>query len=503
MTKSIKTDVVVAGAGGTGLAAAYAAAEHGLQVLVLEKQSQIGGNTKISSGFFAVDSKEQRERGMVMSKAEAIRQLTSYNHNISNGPLVHKIVNTAADTLAWIQKMGMHIKLNATADTTQFAHRNRDYQGGVYHMYQDKDGSYERIQQTLIDEGVKFEFNVTMQSIEQDSTGQVIGITATDANGEIIEVEAQATIVATGGFGGDSDLVAKTMHTRNLRQLGVPNNGEGLKALVAAGGINIDGTALIHAAQLAKSKVTKKSSKEHLAGFSNSALTQLLLTPLFWVSPKGERFTNEDVVYDTVEWANAGYSVGGKYYFVVDQATLDDFTENGGQLEVSKAGPGANTEPGDFTKLANDSVAAGTAFKGNSLAELATAAGMDSNTLVQAVTAYNHNVHNRVDTDFAKSGQSLVYAVEQGPFYAFTAQVAYLGTVGGVRVDTNLNVLDDKFKPIPGLYTGGANAGGYYQGHCYPAYEGLASGFTWTSGRIAGTSASEYIKIKNDKLIKK
>lgn len=293
------------------------------------------------------------------------------------------------------------------------------------------------------------------------------------------------------------------MHTRNLRQLGVPNNGEGLKAIVAAGGVNIDGTALIHAAQLAKSKVTQQTSKKHLAGFSNSALTQLLLTPLFWVSSKGERFTNEDVVYDTVEWANAGYSVGGKYYFVVDQATLDDFTKTGGQLEISQAGPGAGTEPGDFTKLANESVTAGTAFKGNTLVELAAAANMDSATLTQAVAAYNHNVKNRVDTDFAKSGRSLVYSVEQGPFYAFSAQVAYLGTVGGVRVDTNLSVLDDKFKSIPGLYTGGANAGGYYQGHCYPAYEGLASGFTWTSGRIAGTSASEYIKTKNDKLVKK
>ncbi|WP_455389934.1 FAD-dependent oxidoreductase, partial [Lactiplantibacillus pentosus] len=51
--QTINTDILVAGTGGTGLAAAYAAVTQGLNVTVIEKQAQIGGNTKISSGFFA------------------------------------------------------------------------------------------------------------------------------------------------------------------------------------------------------------------------------------------------------------------------------------------------------------------------------------------------------------------------------------------------------------------------------------------------------------------
>ncbi|MEE6693257.1 FAD-dependent oxidoreductase, partial [Lactiplantibacillus plantarum] len=62
--QTIDTDILIAGTGGTGLAAAYAAVNHGLKVTVIEKQSQIGGNTKISSGFFAINSREQREVGM-------------------------------------------------------------------------------------------------------------------------------------------------------------------------------------------------------------------------------------------------------------------------------------------------------------------------------------------------------------------------------------------------------------------------------------------------------
>ncbi|AVK61725.1 reductase [Lactobacillus sp. CBA3605] len=493
MTTTIKTDVIVAGAGGTGLAAAHAAAEQGLQVLVLEKQAQIGGNTKISSGFFAIDSKEQRAKGLQLSKAEAVNQLTTYNHNLANGPLIHHIVDTAADTLTWLENLGMAIQLNDNAKTTQFAHRDNPYQGGAYHMYQNKPESYARIQAKLENESVQFKFGVTLTDLRQTADGKIIGVSATDAAGMTFNVDAQATVIATGGFGGDRKKVARTMHTTALRTLGVPNMGEGLQAMVKAGAEDIDGTALIHAAQLAKSTVTQKTSAEHLAGFSHTALTQLLLTPLFWVNRTGQRFTNEDVVYDTVNWANAGWSVGGQYYFVVDQATLDNFTKNGGALEVSQAGPGADTEPGDFTALANASVAAGTAFKGATITELATKVGMVPATLIAAVKTYNQAVTTKTDSTFSKSAASLVYPVNVGPFYAFTAQVAYLGTVGGVRVDENLRVLDQQFRPIPGLFTGGANAGGYYEGHSYPAYEGLASGFAWTSGRLAGTSAAKFI----------
>lgn len=494
MTNEIKkTDVLVAGTGGTGLAAAYAVVQKGLHVLVIEKQPQVGGNTKISSGFFAVDSKEQRAAGMHLTKKEAIAQLADYNHYLSNGALLSHIVNNAAGTLEWLEGMGMEIKLNPTANTTQFAHRNNPYRGGSYHMYQHKDESYQRIQKTLEAAGVQFLFNTTLTDLTM-TNGKVSGATATTADDDQLTIQAQAVVVATGGYGGDKEKVAKTMHTHNLRTLGVPNNGEGMAAMVKAGATDIDSHALIHAAQLAKSKVTQKTSQKHLAGFSTNVLTQLLLTPQLWVNMKGQRFVNEDVVYDTVEWANAAWSQGGKYYFIVDKATLDKFSTSKNAEEVSKAGPGAATGTGDFTALAEEAVKGETAFKGNTLEELAANAGLDPNRFTKTIAKYNDAVHAQDDQEFSKSAKSLAYSVEEGPFYAFIAQAAYLGTVGGVRVDENLAVLDDNFEPIPGLYTGGANAGGYYEGHSYPAFEGLASGFTWTSGRIAGTHAADYVK---------
>lgn len=490
MMKELSTDVVVAGTGGTGLGAADAAASKGLKVIAIEKLAQVGGNTRISSGFFAIDTKEQREAELHLSTEEAIRQLNVYNHYLNNGPLTRRIVENAKPTLEELESLGMGIKLNPTAETTQFAHRDNPYAGGSYHMYQDKDEAYPRIQKSLEDKGVKFMFNTTMEKLIQDEDGTIKGLVAKDEDGNEIKINAKAVVVATGGFGGDEKRVAKLMHTDRLRKLGVPNMGEGMTALENAGGINIDSHALIHAAQLAKSKVTQKTSKKHLAGFSDNPLTRVLLTPLMWVDPDGRRFTNEDTVYDTVLWANAAYNVGGMYYILVDTKTLEAYTA-GKELEVSKAGPGATDKPGDFVKLADKSVAEGTAFKGDSLEELAKNAGLNYENLKASVEKYNHSVEIKNDTEFAKKGIYLKYAVETGPFYAIKAQVAYLGTVGGVRVDDHLRVLDKNFKPIKGLYAGGANAGGYYEGQNYPAYEGLASGFAWTSGRLAGLAAAE------------
>lgn len=492
MSKEYTVDVVVAGCGGTGMAAADAAASKGLKVLVLEKLPEVGGNTKISSGFFAVGTQEQDAAGLHLSTEEAIHQLNEYNHYLNNGPLTRRIVENAKETLEEIESLGMEIKLNDTANTTQFAHRDNPYAGGSYHMYQNKPESWNRVKKSVEAKGAEFLTNTTMEDLIYED-GQVAGLTAKTSEGEEITVHAKAVIVATGGFGGDQDRVAKLMHTDRMRSLGVPSMGEGMTALEKAGGVNIDSHALIHAAQLAKSKVTQKTSKEHLAGFSDNPLTRVLLSPLMWVDPTGRRFTDETTVYDTVLWANAAYNVGGMYYIIVDSKTLEDYTQDGElkHFEISKSGPGATTTPGNFIKLADEAVEGEVAFKADTLAELAEKVGFDKDVFAKEVATYNRGVDDLDDHSFGKDGHYMIYRVSQGPFYAIKAQVAYLGTVGGVRVDDHLRVLDKDFNPIKGLYTGGANAGGYYEGQSYPAYEGLASGFSWTSGRLAGLAAAE------------
>lgn len=482
-------DIVVVGAGGSGTAAALAAAETGADVMVVEKLGTVGGNSKLASGFFAINSKWQQEEGLELDVDVAVNRLLEFNNYLSNGPLTRAIVEKAADTVEWLDNYGMKFYLQQ--ETTQFAHENDPYEYKCYHKYEDSGAGFETLYAKLDEMGTQVRLNTTFKELIQEADGTVSGIVAEKEDGGKLTVHARAVVVCTGGFGGDSERAASVLKNDYMASIGMPNMGEGYDAMVEAGAIDLDGTPLLHACQLAEAETTTVSTSETLAGFSNSSLTQLLMSPLLWVDASGSRFTNEDVVYDTAFWANAAVSAGGRYYFIVDEKTLQSYTD-GDTLRISKSGPGACMDPADFVELANQAVEAGTAFKGATAAELADAAGMNAEELEDSISRYNTMVAQGKDTDYNKASSSLKFSVEEGNLYAFDCRAVYLGTIGGVKVDEHLQVVDGDYKAIPGLYAAGTNAGGYYNGLGYPPYEGLACGFAWTSGRIAGESAAEY-----------
>lgn len=483
-------DVVVVGAGGSGTAAALAAAEAGLNVMVIEKTASAGGNTKISSGFFAVDTDLLKEDGHELSVDKAVQDLMKFNQYLSNGTIIRKIVENAGDTVEWLQGYGVDFYIPET--TTQLAHEDDVYKWKTYHKYKDNTAAYENMYANLDTMGADVRYNTSLETIIKNDEGVVTGITATKADGGTLTINAKATIIATGGYGADAEKTSEALKSDLFNSLGMPNAGEGIEAIEAVGGYDLDATPLLHACQFAAAEVKQDSAGDNLAGFSDTSLTQVLNTPLLWVDQTGSRFTNEDVVYDTAFWANAAYTVGGKYYIIVDEATLKSFSE-GTKLVVSQAGPGAKMDLDDFVALADSAVEAGTAFKGSTLAELAEASGMDVSDLEASVARYNTMVQKGEDTDFGKASESLAYSVESGNFYALDVRGVFLGSIGGVKVDENMQVMTNNYEFIPGLYAAGATAGGYYTGVGYPPYEGLASGFAYTSGRIAGMSAVDYV----------
>lgn len=488
--EEVNVDVVVVGAGGSGTAAALAASEAGLDVLVVEKNASAGGNSMIASGFFAIGTELQKNEGLDLSVDKAVQDLMEFNQYLSNGTIVRKVVENAADTVEWLQGYGVEFYL--PEKTTQLAHEDDLYKWKTYHKFVDQATAFENMYSNLENMGAKVVYNTSLESITKNDDGVVTGITAKKEDGGILTVNASATIICTGGFGADSEKTAAALNSNLFNSLGMPNAGEGITAIEEIGGFDLDGTPLLHACQFAESTVKQDSAGENLAGFSDTSLTQILNTPLLWVDTTGSRFTNEDVVYDTAFWANAAYTVGGKYYIIVDKATLEAFS-NGTSLTVSQAGPGAKMDLDDFVKLADASVEAGTAFKGSTLEELAEATGMNANDLKATVERYNSMIEKGSDTDYGKASESLAYKVESGDFYAFDVRGVFLGTIGGVKVDDNMQVMTTDFELIPGLYAAGTTAGGYYTGVGYPPYEGLACGFAYTSGRIAGTSAVNYV----------
>lgn len=163
-------DIVVVGAGGSGTGAALAAAEAGAKVMVVEKLGAVGGNSKLASGFFAIDSKWQQEEGLDLDVDVAINRLLVFNNYLSNGPLTRAIVEKAADTVEWLDGMGMKFYLQQ--ETTQFAHENDPYEYKCYHKYEDSGAGFEALYQKLDEMGAEVRLNTTFTDLIQEADGR-------------------------------------------------------------------------------------------------------------------------------------------------------------------------------------------------------------------------------------------------------------------------------------------------------------------------------------------
>ena len=75
-----RVDVVVAGSGATGMAAALTLAQGGAKVAVFEKQRSLGGTSNFFQGTFAVESAMQRERYVDYTRDQAFKNTMDYSH---------------------------------------------------------------------------------------------------------------------------------------------------------------------------------------------------------------------------------------------------------------------------------------------------------------------------------------------------------------------------------------------------------------------------------------
>lgn len=494
--EEISADVVVVGAGASGTAAALAAAEKGVKVIVLEKAPAVGGAGKIASGLFAVESSLQKAKFKdnpallkQLTKEALFNQLMDYNHYLSNAQITKRIIDQSSSTIDWMQKYGAELELidwNPQQGQNPYPIRWR-----IYHRYKDNATAFKNMYMNFEKLGGKLFTQTRAYDLVQDKEGKITAVLAEKADGGKLTVHTRAVVLATGGYGGNETRLHKAMETNQItNRIAWANNGEGLDMAWKAGAQKFgENHALIHAAEF--DGLATSSSGSHGMVDAN-LLVRVLKTPLLWVDPAGQRFTNEELIYDTVYWANAGFSVGGKYFVVVDAKTLDAYTEDKLPFEVSGAGPENPKGKGDFRAMAEDAVSQGVAFKGETLEELAKKAGFDPS-FVKTVADYNQVIDSGKDP-FGKPKQYLKFPVKTGPFYAIRAKVVSLSTLGGVRVNSNMQALDKDYKPIRGLYVVGNNAYGFYSTPSYPPYQGLALGFAYNSGRIGGGEAARYVK---------
>lgn len=471
--RTYDADVVVIGAGASGSAAAWAAAEKGLKVVTLEKSAMAGGTGKFSEGIFAVESSMQRDWNYGLTKDQAFTMIMNYGHWRGNARMVRAFVDRSAETIDWMKKQGV-----------KFEKLFSNYPNGLYtwHIYEGRGAGWINLfMKKYLDAGQTLLLNTWGEKLIQEN-GRVVGVEATNKAGDKITVRSKTTIIATGGFFDNKEMREKYLRFADadgLAQTG--KTGDGIHMAWSVGG-GKEGTEVQASYRPGPRGV---GTTNHVSATAKQ--------PHLWLSPKGERFCNEQIM---LEWPFAGNAlerIGGTMYVVYDQKTLDHMeTDQGIDLGVGVMVP-VGTKLVNYQKEWDAAVKAGWAFKADSLEDLAKATGMNPEKLAKTVAEYNGYCAVRHDAEFAKDPKYL-REVKTGPFYAIKSVASTLGTLGGIKANERFEVVTQNEDPIPGLYAAGNDVGGMYGDSYDLLMAGSTVGFAVNSARIAVDSAAEYIK---------
>ena len=487
----MNADFIVVGAGGAGLAAAVAAAEGGLRVVILERMRVAGGATVFSTGIFAVESQFQKKLGIRITTDEVFSQHMFYTHYLSNPRLVRAVIDKSSDTIHWLHGMG-----------TEFIGPEEFFAGApkTWHtMKQDGRSITSALEKTAEDLGVSIHFRTRAKRLVMEE-GRVAGVIAEDRDGNLITYQANAVLIADGGFANNREMMEQYTRagtptiTMSIGQAG--KEGDGINMAWEVGAAR-EGTSLI---QRGPARAVKKRGGPKAGdskGRPDQHVTVMLRQPFLWINANGDRFLDEsELSFPHV--GNAMSRQPGQVLFnVFDDTSRKKMEEDGIQAGLGMLSAKGKKIP-EVRESLQGSMDEGEAWTAGSIEDLAGKMGVDGERLKATVDEYNAFCDKGRDALFAKDPEYLE-PVKTPPFYAIKGHPTHVGTLGGIKINQNAEVIREESRTgldvIPGLYAAGNVAGGMY-GDSYDASHtiGLTSAFAVISGRIAGESARRYSK---------
>lgn len=473
--ESFDADVVVIGGGGSGMSAALEAANSGKKVILFEKLPATGGSSQFAEGICAVESSVQAAQGITLTKEFVYNEFINYSHWKANPEVVSTFVNKSAETVDWLKDMGIVFTI-----VTAFNPESKIY---TWHFI---DGKVASATKAVYEYGVKAGVNFMLETSGIEillENNKVIGVLGEKANGTVIKVNAKAVILGTGGYARNPEMIRKYTQydPANVNAGGSPGNtGDGIRMAFDAGADEF-GMGLL---MLNGATMEGKGLTSHV----NNAAGQ----PYLWVNTSGERYSSEMAC---MEFPNAGNVLanqpGGIQFTILDSDLLKHLVEDGNEVGV-----GAYVLTGTkltelMAELEEDLTKGVNAFKSDTIEGLAQAMGVDPATFAATVNDYNRICDQGVDDRFYKP--KFLYGIKTAPFYALKSKNTFVITIGGIKINGNMEVVGKDNLPISGLYAVGVDGGGLY-GDTYSAnLAGAACGFAFTSGRIAAQSAIQSI----------
>ena len=492
---TVDADVVIVGAGGAGMTAAITAAAEGKSVVIVESQPMVGGNSVRATGGMNAGKtvyQDENEFGESAGVEKTLKtaaekyadnetitalaktvseQWAAYQANptgyfdsvelmeldtmiggkgINDPELVETLCANSADAIDWLDEHGitLHNVSSFGGASVKRIHRPVNAEGKTVSV-----GSYmiPLLQENCEKAGVKMMLDTTATEILTDANGAAAGIKATGSTGETVTVNAKAVVLTTGGFGANLDMVVK--YKPELKGFMTTNaagiQGQGIEMAEAIGAATVDMDQIqIHPTVEAN---TAALITEGLRG--DGAVL---------INAEGKRFIDEVGTRDVVSAAEIAQT-GSYSWLVVDQAMVDASSVIQGYIKK------------------------GYTVTGETYEELGKAMGVDAAAFAETMDKWNGYVEAKNDPDFGRT--SFANPLNTAPYYAVKVTAGVHHTMGGLKINANTEVLNEKGEVIPGLFAAGEVTGGV---HGANRLGGNAVADFTVFGRIAGAAASDY-----------
>ncbi len=486
----LEADVIIVGAGMAGLCAANSAAEDGAKVIVLEKTANVNFR---GYDYGAVNSKVQKESGCTIDPVMITREMMRYAGYKNNQRVVMKWVNESGKVNDWLLNMALqsgckiqHIwqrdemvaegatlptmpsmtfVLEPTEEAIQKAPKGMIGGKPVIAMAWTLQSSAEK-------KGVEIHFNTPAVQLvrENNNTGKVTAVIAKNKDGKYIQYRGKKGIIlCAGDYGNDTEMLQYYIPSSESVKINLypskANTGDGQKM-----GMWI-GAAMDEAPH---APMYFDFGMVDAPGLADSVMRQ----PWLGLNIEGDRYGNEDLPY-----AYISNSVRQEPEYTKWNVWDSKWPKEAPTFHQTacKSLKSVYHDPKRLEQLIKDEVVK----SANTLEELAQKMNIPADKLKASITRYNALAKKGFDEDFYKR-QDCMTTIEQPPFYAAHISIALLVTLGGLKINESMQVLDKNKKIIPGLYAAGNTSGSFYANDYCVTVMGNSHGRAYTFGYLAG-----------------
>ncbi len=449
-------DVIVIGAGGAGMTAAVAAADKGASVIVLEKMPIQGGNTLISGGEYAAPGNWIQEKEGIEDNAEQFyNDILKGGDNKNDPALVRVLADNALAGATWLKDyIGMDFEdymLFFGGHSVERSLVPRNATG--YEMIH-------KLTLKLEEKDIPLHKNTSATELIKNQDGRVVGVKA-EYDGKTITYNAnKSVILATGGFGANIDMRVKynsAMNEKILSTNTVGSTGDGI-VMAENSGVQLVDMEYIQTYPTcdAQSGALLYVGDVRMEGRS------------ILVNKEGRRFVEELERRDVISNAVIEQTGGVSYMFWDESAMKDS---------------GVNvTHEAEYNGL----ILRKQLVKADTIEEAATFFDINADELKKTVENYNQYAKDGKDLEFNKRGKLVPF--KGGPYYIMVSKPAVHHTMGGVKINTDAQVIDTDGNVIEGLFAAGEITGDIH-GTNRLGSDAIAD--ITVFGRIAGENAAK------------